>query len=202
MLEARLFAGGGPISNGDTAPAAGTYQFVISSPAQLLAQDIALTVDGLPVAEAVIVPAATDSSRRLWTVTWDGAYPTGTHQATLTFPGGTTRGVSFVTSSEPRVALKQVFTYPNPYAEAPVTFNFTLDSDARADVLVKVYSVRGSLVYQRIERGLNPGYHQLLWDGRDAAGDELANGAYTYQVIATDDRGLKSIERGRLARLR
>lgn len=202
VLEAALFAGGGPISNGDTAPAAGTYQFVISSPAQLLAQDIALTVDGQPVADAVIVPAATDSSRRLWTVTWDGAYPTGTHQATLTFPGGTTRGVSFVTSSEPRVALKQVFTYPNPYAQAPVTFNFTLDSDAQADVLVKVYSVRGSLVYQRIERGLNPGYHQLVWDGRDAAGDELANGAYTYQVIATDDRGLKSIERGRLARLR
>ena len=100
------------------------------------------------------------------------------------------------------MALKQVFTYPNPYAQAPVTFNFTLDSDAQADVLVKVYSVRGSLVYQRIERGLNPGYHQLVWDGRDAAGDELANGAYTYQVIATDDRGLTSIERGRLARLR
>jgi hypothetical protein len=202
VLEARLFAGGGPISDGDIAPAAGTYQFVVSSPAQLQAADLALTVDGLPVPEAVIVPASTDSSRRLWTVTWDGAYPTGAHQAVLTFPGGTTRGVSFTTSSEPRVALKQVFTYPNPYAQAPVTFNFTLDSDARADVLVKVYSVRGSLVYQRVERGLNPGYHQLVWDGRDTAGDELANGAYTYQVIATDDRGLTSVERGRLARLR
>lgn len=201
-LEARLFAGGGPIADGDIAPAAGTYQFVISSPAQLLAADITLSVDGLAVPEAVIVPASTDSSRRLWTVTWDGAYPTGNHQAALTFPGGAMRGVAFSTSSEPRVALKQVFVYPSPYVQAPVTFNFTLDSDGPADVLVKVYSVRGSLVYQRVERSLNPGYHQLVWDGLDTGGDELANGAYTYQVIATDDRGLTSVERGRLARVR
>ncbi len=202
VLEARLFAGGGPIADGDTGPAAGTYQFVISSPAQLLPEDIALTVDGVPIPEAIIVPASTDSSRRLWTVTWDGAYSTGSHQAVLTFLGGATRAVAFSTSSEPRVALKQVFVYPSPYVKAPVTFNFTLDSDGPADVMVKVYSVRGSLVYQRIERSLNPGYHQLLWDGLDTSGDELANGAYTYQVIATDDRGLTSVERGRLARVR
>jgi len=170
--------------------------------AQLLPEDMVLSVDGLPVPEAVIVPAATDSSRRLWTVTWTGEYDTGSHSAVITFPGGTTRGVSFSTSSEARVALKQVFVYPSPYVQAPVTFNFTLDSDSRADVMVKVYSVRGSLVYQRVERSLNPGYHQLVWDGLDTGGDELANGAYTYQVIATDDRGLTSTERGRLARVR
>jgi hypothetical protein len=202
VLEARLLAGGQPISNGDTAPSSGTYQFVISSPAQLSAGDITLIVDGLAVPEAVIVPAATDSSRRVWTVTWEGAYPTGTHTAAVSFPGGATRSVTFNTSSEARVAIKQVFAFPSPFKQAPVTFNFTLDSDGPTDVLIKVYSVAGSLVYLREERGLNPGYHQLVWDGNDSRGDELANGAYTFQVIATDDRGLKSTERGRLARVR
>ena len=175
---------------------------MVSSPAQLVASDLALTVDGLPVPSAIILPAATDSSRRLWTVTWEGAYPTGTHQALLTFPGGATRRVSFVTSSVARVALRQVFAFPTPFAQAPVTFNFTIDSDGPSEVLIKVYSVSGSLVYTREERGLNPGYHQLVWDGRDTRGAELANGAYTFQVIATDDRGLKSTEQGRLARVR
>jgi hypothetical protein len=201
-LETRLFVNGQPINEGDPAPPVGTFQFVISSPAQLAAGDIELLVDGLPVPDAVIVPATTDSSRRLWTVTWEGTYPTGTHVAELGFPGGGSRAVSFTTSSVAHVALKQVFAFPSPFRQAPVTFNFTLDSDARTDVLVKVYSVAGSLVYQREERGLNPGYHQLVWDGRDTRGDELSNGAYTFQVIATDDRGMKTTEKGILARVR
>ncbi|MEO6463192.1 MAG: FlgD immunoglobulin-like domain containing protein, partial [Candidatus Eisenbacteria bacterium] len=92
--------------------------------------------------------------------------------------------------------------FPTPFQLAPVTLNFTLDSDGQSDVLIKVYSVAGSLVYLREERSLNPGYHQLVWDGNDNRGDALANGVYTFQVIATDDRGLKSTGRGRLARVR
>ncbi|MEO6462642.1 MAG: C25 family cysteine peptidase, partial [Candidatus Eisenbacteria bacterium] len=202
VLEARLFANGQPISDGDTAPAAGTYQFVISSPAQLTAGDLSLVVDGLPVPGAVIVPADTDSSRRLWTVTWEGSYPSGTHLAVVNFTGGSSRSVSFVTSSDDRVVVKDVFAFPTPFQLAPVTLNFTLDSDGQSDVLIKVYSVAGSLVYLREERSLNPGYHQLVWDGNDNRGDALSNGVYTFQVIATDDRGLKSTGRGRLARVR
>jgi hypothetical protein len=201
-LEARLFAGGQAISNGDPAPSSGTFQFVISSPAQLTAADLTLLVDGVPVPDAIILPADTDSSRRLWTVTWDGAYPTGTHVASVAVAGGATRSVSFVTSSVARVVLRQVFAFPSPFSQAPVTFNFTLDSDGPTDVMIKVYSVSGSLVYQREEPGLNPGYHQLVWDGADLSGDPLANGAYTYQVIASSDRGLHAVERGRLARVR
>jgi hypothetical protein len=201
-LELRLFAGGQPIGNGDPAPSTGPYQLVISSPGQLTAGDIALTVDGLVPPDLVIAPAPTDSSRRLWTVSWTGNYETGEHDATITFAGGAVRHVTFLTSTEPRVALRRVFAFPTPFAGPPVTINFTLDADQPSTVAFKVYSVSGSLVYQRVEEGVSPGYHQWQWDGRDDKADEIANGTYLYQVIAQDARGLKSIERGRLARLR
>jgi hypothetical protein len=202
VLEARLFGGGQPIAPGDVAPASGTFQFVVSSPAQLVAEDLSLLVDGEAVSAAIVAPAASDSSRRLWTVTWEGAYPTGSHRADVVIASGATRGVTFTTSTDARVALKQVFAFPTPFNRGPVYFNFTLDSDGPVDVLIKVFTVSGALVHQQEERGLNPGYHQLAWNGNDQRGDQLANGAYLYQVIAASDRGLHTVVRGRLARVR
>jgi flagellar hook assembly protein FlgD len=100
------------------------------------------------------------------------------------------------------VALSKVFAFPSPFAAPPVTINFTLDSDRPSTVAVKVYSVSGSLVYQRVESAVSPGYHQWIWDGTDSYGAALANGTYLYNVVAEDDRGLKAVERGKLARLR
>ena len=201
-LEMRLFANGQPISNGDIAPSTGPYQIVVSSPAQLSATDIGLTIDGAVPADLIVTPAPTDSSRRLWTLSWTGGYQTGEHDAAVTFPGGAIRRVSFLTSTEPRVALSKVYAFPTPFAAPPVTINFTLDADQPSTVAFKVYSVSGSLVYQRVEQGVSPGYHQWIWDGRDDRADDISNGTYLYQVIAQDDRGLKAIERGKLARLR
>ncbi len=201
-LEARLFANGQAITEGDIAPSNGDYQLVISSPAQLTAADFGFTVDGQVPAGLVITPAVTDSSRRLWILSWTGAYETGSHDAVVTFPGGATRRISFLTSNEPRVALRRVFAFPTPFAAPPVTINFTLDSDQPATVALKVYSVSGSLVYQRVEPGVSPGYHQWVWDGLDSRADTIANGTYLYQVVAQDDRGLKAVERGKMARVR
>ena len=201
-LEARLFANNQLINEGDIAPAVGAYQIVVYSPAQLTAADFALTVDGQIPAGLVITPAASDSSRRLWTLSWPGTYDTGPHAAEVTFTGGAKRRITFQTSSEARVALHKVFAFPSPFAAPPVTINFTLDSDRPSTVAFKVYSVSGSLVYQRVEPTVAPGYHQWIWDGNDSKGGSVSNGTYLYQVIAVDDRGLKSVERGKLARLR
>ncbi len=201
-LETRLFANGQSISEGDIAPSTGAYQLVVNSPARLNAGDFDFTVDGIVPAGLIATPAPTDSSRRLWVLSWQGAYETGSHDAVLVLPGGGTRRVSFLTSNEPRVALRRVFAFPSPFAAPPVTINFTLDSDRPTTVAVKVYSVAGALVYQRVEPAVAPGYHQWIWDGNDNFGGALANGTYLYNVIAEDDRGLKAVERGKLARLR
>ncbi len=209
-LETGLFVNGQRILNGDIAPFSGNYQVLITSPAQLEAPDIALNVDGAPVAGAVIEPAATDSSRRIWAISWPGSYGTGAHEAAVGFPGGAIRRMAFLTSSEPKVSLRNVFAFPNPFTGAlgggtsssAVTFNFTLDTDRAVDVLIKVYSVSGSLVYQRVEPALSPGYHQVGWDGNDSYGKPIANGAYLYKIVASNGDGLSSIEQGRIARVR
>ncbi|MGH7724827.1 MAG: C25 family cysteine peptidase [Candidatus Eiseniibacteriota bacterium] len=208
-LETGLFVNGQRIANGDLAPPSGTYQVLISSPAQLAASDIAFNVDGLPVPGSVIEPAATDSSRRLWAVSWPGSYDTGSHEAAVSFPGGASRRMAFLTSIEPKVALRNVFAFPNPFTGAPlgagttgaVTFNFTLDSDRSISVLLKVYSVSGSLVYQSVYPA-SPGYNQVAWDGNDSYGKPVANGAYLYKIVASNGEGLSSIEEGRIARVR
>jgi len=200
-LEAQLLVNGVSIHSGDLAPATGNYVLVVNSPAELTAADFDFKVDGAVPAGLVITPAASDSSRRLWSLAWPGAYDTGAHDAVLTLPGGAQRHVAFVTSKEPRVALQNVFAFPVPFAQPPLTFNFTLSADQAATVELKVYTVSGSLVFQRVESSVNPGYHQWLWDGRDGYADAIPNGTYLYQLIATDDRGLKSVERGKFARL-
>ena len=50
---------------------------------------------------------------------------------------------------------------------------------------IKIYTVAGRLVYKSDEfpLALNQ-LAQIEWDGRDADGDEMANGVYFYKVIA------------------
>jgi len=201
-LEAKLFANGQPINDGESGPTSGTYQYIVNSPAQLVPADFEVRLDGAPPAGLVITPAPTDSSRRLWVLSWPAQFATDNHVAEITFTGGATRSVTFTTSAEPRVVLQNVFAFPSPFAQPPVAFNFTLNSDQPATVAIKVYTVSGSLVFQRVEPGVQPGYHQWVWDGNDAYGDALANGTYLYNVIAEDDRGMKDVERGKLARVR
>jgi hypothetical protein len=201
-LEAPLYANGQRINDGGVAPTSATFSFTVTSPAQLAPEDFTLTLDGAPVLGATIAPASGDTTRRLWSVSWPATLTEGAHVASLGFPGGAVRSVSFSASDRERVELVRVFAFPSPFADPPVTFNFTLDSDQIVDVLVKVYTVAGNLVWQRMESGLSPGYHQLVWDGLDAQGDGLANGTYLYQVLATDARGLKAVGEGKLVRLR
>jgi flagellar hook assembly protein FlgD len=50
--------------------------------------------------------------------------------------------------------------------------------------MIRVFTPSGRMIYERVERNLSPGYHQLAWDGRDHEGDLLANGVYLCRVIA------------------
>ena len=47
---------------------------------------------------------------------------------------------------------------------------------------VAVYDVAGQRVRELVAGHLTPGYHQVTWDGRDAAGYSAASGIY-YAVL-------------------
>jgi hypothetical protein len=78
--------------------------------------------------------------------------------------------------------------YPNPFN--PETW-FPYDLAEEAEVILKVYDVRGGLVRQ-LDIGLQkPGSYRsqekaAYWDGRDQSGTKVASGIYFYTFSAGD----------------
>lgn len=81
--------------------------------------------------------------------------------------------------------------YPNPMnpEQGPTQLVFTLDRSTR--VTARVYSVSGRLV--RTENlDASSGVNAFVWDGRDRAGDAVANGVYLILLTASGGGGGES----------
>jgi len=84
--------------------------------------------------------------------------------------------------------VESLFNYPNPFSDKTV-FAFTLTgsgdvSDRPTDFRILIYTVAGRMVRElNALPSLQLGRNQIEWDGRDADGDQLANGVYIYRVV-------------------
>ena len=91
------------------------------------------------------------------------------------------KGVSIITSasaSRPhRFGLSQ--NVPNPF-NAGTTIRFHLPQVGSAHLVV--YNTSGQLVRTLVEARTAAGTHTVIWDGRDAAGREVASGVYLYRL--------------------
>lgn len=67
---------------------------------------------------------------------------------------------------------------------SPSSLNFKLD--AAAQVTVKVYDASNNLVRTVSLGSLNAGSQEFKWDGRNSAGNPVADGNYTCKVEAVD----------------
>lgn len=75
--------------------------------------------------------------------------------------------------------------YPNPFN--PMTkISFSLA--ASQDVLLRVYGIDGKHVATLVNETRGAGLHEVVWDGRDDAGQFQASGTYFYRIEA----GMKS----------
>ena len=97
--------------------------------------------------------------------------------------------------------LSNVFNYPNPFSKRT---QFAFEVSQSASISIKVYTLTGQLV---TEVGdifeSHYGYSHIDWNGRDEFGDEIANGAYLYQLTAEPEDGGKKISViGKLAKYR
>ena len=160
--------------------------------------DLTLDVDGISVQPLTATP---NTPGRQFVLSWTHLpYSAGPHVLRLSVRGGLPAVVRFQVIHAVRLAA--LMNFPNPFDdELGTRFTFTLMSDTPADLLLRVYTVSGRLLYTRTERGMTPGYHELAWDGRDAEGDKLANGVYLYRLQAVGPSGHAS-ELGRLVKLR
>ena len=162
----------------------------------------------LEVADTTVIFRATqlDLIGRTWLLEWDHEpYGLGIHAVEFTALDSLTSTHRFrvvdAAGTGARL-LRDVLAFPNPFEdEIGTSFSIYLLSQGPADVLLQVFTIRGRLISQREERGLLPGAHELVWQGRDAEGDKLANGVYLYRVLATAD-GRSDTFQGRLVKLR
>ncbi len=71
--------------------------------------------------------------------------------------------------------------FPNPFNPS-TTVSFQVAEPSH--VALRVYSADGRHVRTLADDVMNPGYYQLVWDGRDDSGRQLASGVYFYRFKA------------------
>ncbi|MFQ5637860.1 MAG: C25 family cysteine peptidase [bacterium] len=86
----------------------------------------------------------------------------------------------FLVSSD--FIFTNVMNYPNPFHDR-TKFTYVLTQEAE-EIRLKIYTIAGRLIYEDDFLPAGVGFNQFEWDGRDEAGDTLANGVYLYKLIA------------------
>ena len=99
--------------------------------------------------------------------------------------------------------ILQMFNYPDPFG-ADTWFTFVITGNTPPEELtIRIYTVAGRKIREiKVSAGaLQIGFNRVYWDGRDAQGDEVANGYYLYQVQITGG-GKSFTATSKLARVR
>ena len=164
---------------GVDAPPSGAFRLKVDFPAYL-SQPPELSIDGV-VDDAIhfSVPDQRDSLH--WEAAFEKTFTPGLHILTLR-TGTFSRDFTFDVTGNDLVVNS--FSFPNPFSrETNIVYSLNV---AAEDVTIDIYTVSG-LRIRRLELPpdrLNPASlarpHSVLWDGRDLAGDRVANGTYIY----------------------
>jgi flagellar basal-body rod modification protein FlgD len=72
----------------------------------------------------------------------------------------------------------------------PVSCDYELPAAAKR-VVVTIYDATGSFVRDYEKTALAAGKQSLTWDGKNRNGNTVADGAYTFEVQAVDQKGAK-----------
>ncbi len=78
-------------------------------------------------------------------------------------------------------------SYPNPFNPS-TTIGFELP--ARSDVSLIIYNLTGREVARLADSGYQAGYHQVVWDGRNASGRLLPSGIYIARLVVPPKAGV------------
>jgi hypothetical protein len=88
------------------------------------------------------------------------------------------------------IVIRDVANHPNPFTDR--TTIIYLLSQSGSGVRVSIYTVGGRLIRIFEDAPSELSYNALDWDGRDAEGDEVANGVYLYVIEAEASDGSKA----------
>ncbi len=94
--------------------------------------------------------------------------------------------IDFVVINQGDQPLSNVLNYPNPFT-TQTKFTFEHDfAESSVDVLVNVFTISGKLVRSINTNSISRGNYvdDIIWDGKDDFGNQLAKGVYLYKVKA------------------
>jgi hypothetical protein len=86
-------------------------------------------------------------------------------------------------SSPPPLENGLAQNYPNPFNP---TTTIRYSARARSHVSIRIYNVAGQLVRTLVDGVTTPGVHDVVWNGRDNAGEPVSSGVYLYRMVAGD----------------
>jgi len=76
--------------------------------------------------------------------------------------------------------------YPNPFNPS-TTIRFGIP--VQANVTIRVLNLLGQEVQTLVQGNYQPGYYDVIWDGRNATGNSVSSGIYFYQIAVADQSG-------------
>ncbi len=80
--------------------------------------------------------------------------------------------------------------YPNPF-NGTTKISFKLAQPSH--VTLKIFNLSGQLIKVLTDEKYGPGSHQILWDGKNQAGEVAASGVYYYQITTETGSQMKKM---------
>ncbi|MCX5752768.1 MAG: C25 family cysteine peptidase, partial [Candidatus Krumholzibacteria bacterium] len=183
LTSVRLYSDGDyEIGAGVESPPAANFIVTADFPAYLPEAPV-LSIDGISQEGSIVFSARDPNLPLRWKAQFHRTLTSGLHVFTVR-AGDFSRDISFNVTGNDLVA--NAFSFPNPFrGETNIVYSLNL---AVESVTIDIYNVSGVRI-----RSLDPPPsrlgpasfarpHSVLWDGRDLAGDRVANGTYIYVI--------------------
>ncbi|MGB2697578.1 MAG: FlgD immunoglobulin-like domain containing protein [Candidatus Zixiibacteriota bacterium] len=87
-----------------------------------------------------------------------------------------------------RFSLSQ--NYPNPF-NPDTRIDYSIPRDAK--VKLCIYNVMGQRIKTLVDETKTPAYYDVVWDGRNDKGEEVATGTYLYKMETDDFKEVKKM---------
>jgi hypothetical protein len=196
-LDVTFQVNGRGIVDGDLVPIEGAYTVTLRVPVAVDAGDLGVSVDDVPVAPLTVNhPSPEDTTS--WILGFTKSLEAGEHTIAVSVAGVEIKHIAVRVSLERGIA--ELIPYPNPFStDAYFVFRNEVEiTDGRIEIFTTSGKRIANIPIPRTS--MMPGQNAVRWDGRDQAGDRIANGVYLY--IATIFQGTERFTlKGKIAHI-
>ncbi len=188
--EIELTVDGRPIKRRGQVSSTPNMYLVIEDESGILTlkEQLSLLIDDVPVPQDKIFVPDTLKQNNVVGITLYPELPPGQHRFTVRVKdvNGNVSEKEFELLVSDEFDIHVFGNYPNPFTDKTI-FSYFITPDVLDEFEIRIYTISGRLI-RRITEDVNtinqpngaraPGYNELIWDGRDEQGNEVANGVY------------------------